>query len=230
MSTSDKHEAKKILEKINVLISIFEKDGIENISEIEKSLLLEQIDNLRNSVVNIKKTTSEVIENQTATITQNIAEIPKPIVEVEAIELVEETIVEVKAPIIEEKTAEPVLEDEKEIEVAKELTKVEEPQIIEEEKVVETAVSTTKKTYNFPLRNMREIIDLNKSFVFKADLFKGNHEAYTKFVDELNHTEDEDEAMVLVEKYASAQNWDKEDNLYAVLVRSVEKRFLPIIG
>lgn len=245
MSTSDKHEAKKILEKINLLFSIFEKDGIENISEIEKSLLLEQIENLSVIVANLKKpisigTVKRTIEDKIEEINQNSADIAEEIVEEKVIDLVEEQKDVVVVPIVEfvEKVEEPILSEKKvkktvieEVKAIEEIkTEISEPSIIVEEKVSETVISTQKKTYNFPLRNMREIIDLNKSFVFKADLFKDNHEAYSKFVDELNKTEDENDALALVEKYASDNNWDKEDNLYAVLVRSVEKRFLPIIG
>ena len=82
---------------------------------------------------------------------------------------------------------------------------------------------------NKPTRSLKEIIDLNKSFILKAELFGNNHEAYTQFIANLNAFQSEEESIYLVESTAKELSWDPEDKAYELLVRAVEKRFLPLI-
>lgn len=244
MSTPDKHDARKILEKINLLFSIFDKDGLGNISEIEKSLLIEQVENLKSAILNIQKTAEPVavvntVQNVVETLEANVEDIAEEIVE----EKIEEAEQQIEAPVVEviaKEEPQPVVEEVAKQAVVETQSPKEEPvaevvekQEVVEEKVEEPVIETAgkqPKVYNFQLRNMKQIIDLNMSFVLKGDLFKGNIDVYNQFLQEVDKTQDEDEAFELVQQYAEKLNWDKEDKPYALVVRAVEKRFLPMIG
>jgi hypothetical protein len=227
MSSNEQPKVVTILEKINLLFRVFEKEGIDKISAIEKSLLLEQIDNLRKEVAELGA--QPLIAEQKVAVELNEVPVEKeePVLE-STDSVVEEEVVEISKPELEEATETPEPEV---VEVSESKpTEVSENKLSVEKVQVETTVQTKVNYQIKPLRNMKEIIDLNMSFVFKSDLFKGNHDIYNEFVSAMNEQNTEEDAFALVEQYAQKLNWDKEEKVYALLLRAVEKRFLPILG
>jgi hypothetical protein len=227
MSNHDHQNVATILEKINLLFRVFQKDGIDKISPIEQSLLLEQIDNLRNAV--------SAMHVQTKTVDPVQETHSEPVMEPQA-ETSEEAAPQ-SQNINEEVPQEFEQTHTEPVEMQGE-TPLPEPEVMEEIKEAikseeENVPVTPKPKTDYKVRtvrNMKEIIDLNMSFVFKGELFKGNIDAYNEFVSLLNEQYTEEEAFALVEQYALQLNWDKEEKVYALLLRAVEKRFLPILG
>jgi hypothetical protein len=227
MSSNEQPKVVTILEKINLLFRVFEKEGIDKISAIEKLLLLEQIDNLRKEVAELG--VQPLVAEQKVEVGPDEVPVEKkePIIE-STDSVVEEEVVEISKPESEEATETPEPEV---VEVSEsKFTEVSENKLSVEKVQVETTVQTKVNYQIKPLRNMKEIIDLNMSYVFKSDLFKGNHDIYNEFVSAMNEQNTEDDAFALVEQYAQKLNWDKEEKVYALLLRAVEKRFLPILG
>lgn len=235
---------KTLLEKINWLSNSFQENNYSNISALEKSLLKEkvlmfydEIENITTTITQnrVEATVAKVVESAASTQTTKVVPIAEP--EPAPVR------VEVKAtPVAEPIKTEPVI-------VSEVNEKVEAPvkQIIEEKIpernsdlnfIDEQAVKQEKfkKTEAFqkqivgPKRDLREIIDLNKSFIFKAELFNQNNEIYNQFIGEMNKTVSEDNAFILLNNWTMKMNWNKEENkAYELLERAVEKRFLPLI-
>ena len=219
-------KVKSLLDKINLLFNVFMKDGLEKISELEKDLLKEQINKLVTELDNIKFETKTVIET------------PKEIVR-PSTPVIEEVKQEVKP-----KEKEEVKQEVKPVEVVKEMPmqkdslptaeelmpEVKKPQEVPAKPVVETPKEEERVfSNNKPLRNLKEVIDLNKSFIFKAELFDNNQDEYNAFINALNNLQTERESIEYVETIASRKAWDIESKVYELLNRSVEKRFLPLL-
>lgn len=204
MSNNTTTNIKKRLQKINLLFNIFEKEGLESLSAVEKSLLLEQIELLKNTVL-------EVEENHQKQVGMTL---PKE-------KSKEEGIIE-KEKIKDEPIS--FIDNSIEFDNTDET----------ESRVQETHDSkpseSVNETISAQLRNMRDVIDLNRSFIFKSELFDNDFEAYNNFIDQLNAQMTEEDAINLVHEYASKNAWDKEEKVFALLLRTVEKRFLPLLG
>jgi hypothetical protein len=125
-----------------------------------------------------------------------------------------------------------------EIPIIGEELEVDRPHIIEAETKIDLVIEETSKpdkqdlrvfSTNKPSRSLKEIIDLNKSFILKAELFDNKHEDYSVFIADLNSLETEEASVKLVESKAKELSWDIEDKPYDLLLRAVEKRFLPLL-
>ncbi len=220
----NQNKIKSLLEKINWLSDSFEKNNYSNISSLEKSLLKEkvlmffdEIENIPTSVFKPKDTEQTIAQQE---------EVKKEIVAPEIVK-----VEEVKEKPIVEKQAEPI--------------KIEEPIVVEKKEVavsvqtIETELSKQEKfekTLKFqkeiamPKRDIREIIDLNKSFILKAELFNQNNDLYNSFIQEINQTRTEDSANIVIKNWAANLNWKTEENkAFELLEKAVEKRFLPLI-
>ena len=208
---------KTLLDKINLLFNVFMKEGLDQVSNLEKELLKEQIQKLLAELDKIGGGNSigdvAVVEHEPI-IEQKVPDsVAVTFAFEEAQEAVVETLKEEEAPVVEDAVV-------KEVEVESIPTvKVEE---VSKEFVREFRV-------NKPTRSLKEIIDLNKSFILKADLFKNNHESYTDFVTNLNELQSEEESVKLLESKAKELSWDTEDKAYELLLRAVERRFLPLL-
>lgn len=138
--------------------------------------------------------------------------IPEPIIEAAPVEKIVEPVQEVITP--------PVVEAPK-VEAVSELSKEEKFQKME---AFHKQVATIR-------RDMREIIDLNKSFIFKAELFNQNNDLYNQFINEMNNTLSEDNAFILLNNWTMKMNWRKDENkAYELLAKAVERRFQPLIS
>jgi len=184
---------KVLLDKINLLVNVFMKDGIERVSTLEKDLLTEQVQELLREVQSLALKESS-IEQITSNKNVQVSETDKQ-VEVEE--------------GIEEKADEP-----------------QNPELNTQEKSVE---ESKEYSSNKPQRSIREVIDLNKSFILKADLFANDQSAYSSFIQSLEKQESEKASFALLDAKKQEMNWDEEDKAYQLLSRAIEKRFLPLL-
>lgn len=254
----DSNKIKTLLEKINWLTNSFEDNNYKNISALEKSLLKEkvlmffdEIENIPTTVIKdrtisqvqadlVKPVNQEVIEEKPlapvveAKVLEPIAVkeeiiIPEPIVETPELVvpqvLATEPVREVVEPVIEVK------------EVVSEPIKVEAPEpqiaVIPEPTQLERfqKMEALHKEVSAIRRDLREIIDLNKSFIFKAELFNQSNDLYNQFINEMNTTRTEDNAFILLNNWTMKMNWKKDDNkAFELLEKAVEKRFLPLLS
>lgn len=181
-----------------------------------------------------------VEENSITEIAENTKETDETAIPSEAEwlkEEVEEKEVSTIAELVEE-----VVEEIEESLIPSEAEEIIEP-IVEEAKKAEDAQAKAdlkrekfEKTLEFqrqiamPKRDIREIIDLNKSFIFKAELFNQNNDIYNQFINEINSTRTEDEALSFMVDWTEKMKWKTEENkAYDLLLRAIEKRFLPLI-
>ena len=215
--SSKQDEIKSLVEKINLLFRIFEKDGVNKISTLEKELLKEQAVKLVKAIDELETENERTIYSYKPAQNNGSAPIQNDIVETQPVQPKQET------PIAEPVKMAPVAPKP----VVEEKIEVPQPQKVEAPKA---PVQSVTKPAPKPVRNLRQIIDLNKSFVFKKELFDNNQEAYTSFIDELNHLKDEEESLKLAAKMAEESGWDVEDKTYELLLNAIEKRFSPILG
>lgn len=204
MSNNTTTNIKKRLQKINLLFNIFEKEGLESLSAVEKSLLLEQIELLKKAVL-------EVEENHQKQVGMTL---PKEKSKEEAI-IEKEKIKDKPISFIDNSI---------------EFDNTDETESRVQETHDSKPSESVNETISAQLRNMRDVIDLNRSFIFKSELFDNDFEAYNNFIDQLNAQMTEEDAINLVHEYASKNAWDKEEKVFALLLRTVEKRFLPLLG
>ena len=184
---------KVLLDKINLLVNVFMKDGMERVSTLEKDLLTEQVQELLREVQSLALKESS-IEQITSNKNVQVSETDKQ-VEVEE--------------GIEEKADEP-----------------QNPELNTQEKSVE---ESKEYSSNKPQRSIKEVIDLNKSFILKADLFANDQSAYSSFIQSLEKQESEKASFALLDAKKQEMNWDEEDKAYQLLSRAIEKRFLPLL-
>jgi hypothetical protein len=184
---------KVLLDKINLLVNVFMKDGIERVSTLEKDLLTEQVQELLREVQSLALKESS-IEQITSNRNVQVIE-PDKQVEVEG--------------VIEEKADEP-----------------QNPKLNTQEKSV---AESKDYSSNKPQRSIKEVIDLNKSFILKADLFANDQSAYSSFIQSLEKQESEKASFALLDAKKQEMNWDEEDKAYQLLARAIEKRFLPLL-
>lgn len=184
---------KVLLDKINLLVNVFMKDGLEKVSTLEKDLLTEQVQELLREVQSLALKESS-IEQITSNKNVQVSETDKQ-VEVEE--------------GIEEKADEPQT-----------------PELNTQEKSVEESKDYSS---NKPQRSIKEVIDLNKSFILKADLFANDQSAYSSFIQSLEKQESEKASFELLFAKQQEMNWDEEDKAYQLLSRAIEKRFLPLL-
>ncbi|MFT5071304.1 MAG: hypothetical protein ACI8V8_001270, partial [Chitinophagales bacterium] len=129
---------KALMDKINLLMNVFMKDGLEKVSQLEKDLLKEQVNNLLQEVEAL-----ELKKNSTYTV--NDAVEPKASIEKAAPPM---------EPVIQEVIAEQA-----------------EAVILENApKVPDNKKETREFSAEKPHRSLKSVIDLNKSFILKAEL------------------------------------------------------------
>ena len=189
---------KSLLDKINLLFNVFMKEGLDNVSNLEKELLKEQIQKLLAALDKLEPSNSTI----------ELAHLVKEKKKVEAPVVPEQAPI-VEAPKVPKVVVEPTISGEQPKEIVNK--------------------NSREFNTNKPTRSLKEIIDLNKSFILKAELLGNNNEAYTQFIANLNAFQSEEESIYLVESTAKELSWDPEDKAYELLVRAVEKRFLPLI-
>lgn len=229
---------KTLLDKINLLFNVFMKDGLDKVSSLEKELLKEQIQKLLAELDKIETSSQEIEISFSA---KEVIEPPQesftvPAQKTQEIELEKEV---AESEIVPEEGAIQAFElpvEEETLEVLQEEAVKEVDSPIEEEAVlpvVETPSIAKQDDRVFneskPTRSLREIIDLNKSFILKAELFENKHEDYALFISDLNSLQSEEASVKLVESKAKELSWDTEDKAYELLIRAVEKRFLPLL-
>lgn len=181
---------KVLLDKINLLVNVFMKDGMDKVSTLEKDLLSEQVHELLRAVqsLSIKETGSQQLN-------------PSIVVKESA-------------------SAEQVEVDDKKAALSEKV------QLDSSEKNME---SSKDFSANKPQRSIKELIDLNKSFILKAELFANDHSAYSSFIQSLEEQESEKASFELLGTKQHEMSWDSEDKAYQLLVRAIEKRFLPFL-
>lgn len=206
------------------------KDGIDNSSTLERELLLEQIKKLHDAISAFnsegsistnpsKEITEDKIEEENVKViienekhAKNEAVGPE---EIEQVSVGETENVSDKSPIelnfIEEK-----IEPEQTVSINEQHAEIE---------------LETKRVYSDskPTRDLKQVIDLNKSFILRAELFNNDNTEYSSFINDLNALQSEESSFKLLEQKAKEKNWDDEDKAFELLQRAVEKRFLPLI-
>lgn len=182
-----------LMDKINLLINVFMKDGLEKVSQLEKDLLKEQVLQLLDEVNNLTLKSSK------------------------GVFLEENSIPETNDSIIENET---------------EVLPQESPQIeVEENKPFEEiSIHTRKYSTHKPFRSLKSVIDLNKSFILKAELFNNDLQSYNQFINQLSQLDSEEESFILLREKTKNLNWNEENIAYELLMRAVEKRFLPLLN
>lgn len=184
---------KVLLDKINLLVNVFMKDGMEKVSTLEKDLLTEQVQELLREVQSLALKESSVEH-----ITSNEdLEVSEPDKKVEVKKGTEEKAIESNNAELDT--------DEKNVEESKEYSS------------------------NKPQRSIKEVIDLNKSFILKVELFANDHSSYNNFIQSLEKLESEKASFELLYAKRQEMNWDEEDKAYQLLARAIEKRFLPLL-
>lgn len=184
---------KVLLDKINLLVNVFMKDGMEKVSILEKDLLTEQVQELLREVQSLALKESSVEH-----ITSNEdLEVSEPDKKVEVKKGTEEKAIESNNAELDT--------DEKNVEESKEYSS------------------------NKPQRSIKEVIDLNKSFILKVELFANDHSSYNNFIQSLEKLESEKASFELLYAKRQEMNWDEEDKAYQLLARAIEKRFLPLL-
>lgn len=184
---------KVLLDKINLLVNVFMKDGMEKVSILEKDLLTEQVQELLREVQSLALKESSVEH-----ITSNEdLEASEPDKQVEVKKGTEEKALESNNAELDT--------DEKNVEESKEYSS------------------------NKPQRSIKEVIDLNKSFILKAELFANDHSSYNNFIQSLEKLESEKASFELLYAKRQEMNWDEEDKAYQLLTRAIEKRFIPLL-
>lgn len=231
---SNQLKIKSLLDKINWLFKSFEENNFENVSALEKALLKEKIlmfyDEVENLNTKIQKENIENNKNEPK-VYQKVEEIKKEILEkpIKFVEKIDETIVPV-----EKQEIKPIIKEYGEEKPFKKVEITPKPPIKEIPNPVVNKFDKSEafhKQVSMPKRDLREIIDLNKSFIFKAELFSQNNDMYNKFLNELNTTQTEDDAFSVIINWTEKLKWNTEENkAYDLLLRSVEKRFLPLIN
>lgn len=184
---------KVLLDKINLLVNVFMKDGMEKVSILEKDLLTEQVQELLREVQSLALKESSV-EQITS---KEDPEVSEPDKQVEVKKGTEEKALESNNAELDT--------DEKNVEESKEYSS------------------------NKPQRSIKEVIDLNKSFILKAELFANDHSSYNNFIQSLEKLESEKASFELLYAKRQEMNWDEEDKAYQLLARAIEKRFLPLL-
>ncbi len=181
-----------LMDKINLLINVFMKDGLEKVSQLEKDLLKEQVLQLLDEVNNLTLKSSA------------------------GIFLEENSIPETNDSIVEKES---------------EVLPQESPQIeVEEVKPLqEIKINTRKYSTHKPFRSLKSVIDLNKSFILKAELFQNDLQDYNQFINQLSQLDSEEESFILLREKMQSLYWDEENIAYELLMRAVEKRFLPLL-
>lgn len=200
-------KVKPVIEEVIVEKPI-EKAPVEIVPEVkvpEPVAILEEVKAPEPIIIpEIKVEIPEVISPQEV-ISEKVSEMKEGVAEV--VEIVPEPIT--------------VVAPEPQIQVIPEPTKEERFQKME---ALHKEVSTIR-------RDMREIIDLNKSFIFKAELFNQSNDLYNQFINEMNLTRTEDNAFILLNNWTMKMNWRKEDNkAFELLEKAIEKRFLPLLS
>ena len=202
---------KTLLDKINLLFNVFMKDGLDKVSNLEKELLKEQIQKLLQQLDDLK-----VPEGAQGQVPDGAQE--------QALEEAENAEVESVAEVIDESLPEV------EIAVEELAPKNEEQAMVVKEDLAKPEKKDARVfSDNKPTRSLKEIIDLNKSFILKGELFDNNNEAYNTFITSLNALQSEEESIKFVEATAKSLSWDTEEKAYELLLRAVEKRFLPLL-
>lgn len=239
----NQEQIKAQLDKINLLFNVFMKDGLLQTSHLERDLLLEQIKKLEELIAGLPlekhQEERQILEEVAKPETNTILETRVP-VEKEDVFTVNELVEEEKtAPEIESKEPQ-LIEEKKEMEpiqisfVEEEKEEIPLQEIQKEEKYsIETATSNffanKEFSQNKPTRDLKQVIDLNKSFILRAELFNNNQEEYSSFINQLNLAQSEEESFNLLMQKAQEKSWTEEDKVFELLQRAVEKRFMPLI-
>tara|TARA_B110000483_G_scaffold90146_2_gene111351 strand:+ start:4101 stop:4679 length:579 start_codon:yes stop_codon:yes gene_type:complete len=182
-----------LMDKINLLMNVFMKDGLEKVSQLEKELLKEQVLQLLEEVNNLELKSSA------------------------GIFLEENSVPE---------TYDAMVEDESEVlpEKSPQIQAIEEGSPFQEISSMKRKFSTHK-----PFRSLKSVIDLNKSFILKAELFNNDLQGYNQFITQLSQLDSEEESFILMREKTKSLNWNEENIAYELLMRAVEKRFLPLL-
>ena len=182
-----------LMDKINLLMNILMKDGLEKVSQLEKELLKEQVLQLLEEVNNLELKSSA------------------------GIFLEENSVPE---------TYDAMVEDESEVlpEKSPQIQAIEEGSPFQEISSMKRKFSTHK-----PFRSLKSVIDLNKSFILKAELFNNDLQGYNQFITQLSQLDSEEESFILMREKTKSLNWNEENIAYELLMRAVEKRFLPLL-
>tara|TARA_B110000495_G_C22957684_1_gene561182 strand:- start:694 stop:1308 length:615 start_codon:yes stop_codon:yes gene_type:complete len=203
---ANQEKLKSLIGKINWLYKSLADTDFKNVSSLEKALIKENVlmfyDEIENIEIEIQE---EIVSSVTSEkLVSSSVEIPEIVVEKI------ETSMTIESPVEEE--------------------------IVDEQTVTDLKSETFEKTIEFqrqitmPKRDMREIIDLNKSFIFKVELFNENNDIYNQFIKEINSTRTEADALSFVVSWTEKMNWVTEENkAYELLLNAIEKRFLPLM-
>lgn len=220
------NEIQKLLDKVNLLFSVLLKDGIENTTQIERELLKEQLEKLMKIIDNVQDKQIEKIE-----LAEKNEGVDKSI-NTENTELKTEEIIineEKEEPVIEfveENVIDPVIEETEPILVEQEAVKTENSAYNNK---IQQLIGDRSYSTKSPLRKMNQIIDLNKSFIFIQELFDNNSDNYKSFIQNIEQLETEKLALEFMSKTATEQNWDVEEKSFELMVKAIEKRFIPIL-
>lgn len=149
----------------------------------------------------------------------------------------------IETPPVAEKKPEPVVETpvaEQTAEVKVEPQPITPPPVAEKTKPVEPPKETAlyerlqqseqkdlaHKMQQTPIADLKKAISINKKFEFINQLFKGDHEAYTKAIHYINGLSNVSEATTFFNQLKAQFEWDEENKLFIELADLVRRRFL----
>lgn len=214
------YEIQKLLDKVNLLFSVLLKDGIENTTQIERELLKEQLQKLLSAINSVedkpisKCEVTEVVSQKEINEEPNSNEIEAQQEEVQKV-IQEVEIAPVQAQVPEKSSKEDIAYSH--LENADYTKKIKE--------IIGDRLYTDKNA----IREMNHIIDLNKSFILKQELFNNDNDSYKKVINELGSFSNEKESFEYLEQMATKFNWDIETKAFELMVKAIEKRFIPIL-
>ena len=139
-------------------------------------------------------------------------------------------------PQVEEPVAETAPQPVDEVEETPTPTPPPAPKAAEEEETKETSLNDllqktegndlVSKLQQTPIHDLKKAISINKKFEFINQLFKGDHEAYTKSVHYINGLSTGNEATSFFNSLRKQYVWNDEDKLFLEFADLVRRRFM----
>ena len=86
-------------------------------------------------------------------------------------------------------------------------------------------MSKIEKAHRKPIDDLRTAIGINEKYAFINELFKGNAEAYTHFLEGVNSSHSKEKAEEIINLSENQYSWNKESKPYNTLIELIERRF-----
>ena len=85
--------------------------------------------------------------------------------------------------------------------------------------------SIIEKALRKPISDLRSAIGINEKYAFINELFKGDSESYTNFLEGINTSSSKEKADEIINTADQKYSWNKESKPYNTFMELVERRF-----